>query len=82
MPSHPGSFRPFMETHLFQAVNLAPARIHFLNGAAPDLDAECERYEQEIEAAAASTCRFSASARTATSASTSLATSSWRARIA
>ena len=50
-PSHPGSFRQFMEKHLFQAVNLVPGRIHFLNGAAPDLDAECARYEREIEAA-------------------------------
>ena len=50
-PSHPGSFRQYMEKHLFQAVNLAPARIHFLNGAAPDLDAECSRYEREIERA-------------------------------
>jgi glucosamine-6-phosphate deaminase len=48
-PSHPGSFRQYMEKHLFQAVNLAPECIHFLNGAAPDLDAECSRYEQEIE---------------------------------
>jgi glucosamine-6-phosphate deaminase len=50
-PTHPGSFRQYMEKHLFQAVNLAAARIHFLNGAAPDLDAECMRYEQEIESA-------------------------------
>jgi glucosamine-6-phosphate deaminase len=50
-PTHPGSFRQYMEKHLFQAVNLAAARIHFLNGAAPDLDAECRRYEQEIESA-------------------------------
>jgi len=49
--SHPGSFRQYMENHLFQAVNLAPERIHFLNGAAADLDAECSRYEREIEAA-------------------------------
>jgi len=48
--SHAGSFRRFMEQHLFAAVNLAPQRIHFLNGAAADLDAECKRYEQEIEA--------------------------------
>jgi glucosamine-6-phosphate deaminase len=50
-PGHPGSFRRFMEEHLFQAVGLAGPRVHFLNGAAPDLDAECERYEREIEAA-------------------------------
>jgi glucosamine-6-phosphate deaminase len=50
-PSHPGSFRAFMEQHLFSAVDLAPERIHFLDGAARDLDAECERYEAEIAAA-------------------------------
>ena len=50
-PAHPGSFRAFMEQHLFSAVNLAPERIHFLDGAARDLDAECDRYEGEIAAA-------------------------------
>jgi len=47
-PSHPGSFRMFMERHLFQGINLPPAQIHFLDGTAPDLDAECERYEAAI----------------------------------
>lgn len=50
-PSHPGSFRAFMDQHLFGAINLLPERIHFLNGAAEDLDVECERYEAAIEAA-------------------------------
>jgi glucosamine-6-phosphate deaminase len=50
-PDHPGSFRRFMDAHLFGHVNLVPSRIHFLDGAALDLDAECERYEAEIEAA-------------------------------
>ena len=45
---HPGSFRTFMEDHLFAGVNLRPERIHFLDGAAADLDAECERYEAAI----------------------------------
>ena len=49
--SHPGSFRTFMERHLFRLVNLAPERIQFLDGAALDLDRECERYEMAIEAA-------------------------------
>src|SRR5688572_14603346 len=40
-----------MERHLFSEVNLSPARIHFLNGAAADLDAECARYEAAIDAA-------------------------------
>jgi glucosamine-6-phosphate deaminase len=47
---HPGSFRTFMEKHLFEGVNLRPERIHFLNGVAPDLNAECERYEAAIAA--------------------------------
>jgi len=47
----PGSYRTFMEQHLFSHVNLSPDRIHFLNGSATDLDAECRRYEAEIEAA-------------------------------
>jgi glucosamine-6-phosphate deaminase len=47
-PSHPGSFRVFMDAQLFCGVNLAAARIHFLNGAADDLDAECDRYETAI----------------------------------
>jgi glucosamine-6-phosphate deaminase len=47
----PGSFRRFMRRHLFDGINLQPSRIHFLNGAAPDLDTECERYEQAIRAA-------------------------------
>jgi glucosamine-6-phosphate deaminase len=46
--SHPGSFRTFMTTHLFDSVNVAPSRIHFLDGTAPDLDAECARFEAEI----------------------------------
>ena len=49
--THPGSFRRFMEEHLFRHVNLAAHNIHFLNGAADDLDEECVRYEQAIDAA-------------------------------
>jgi glucosamine-6-phosphate deaminase len=48
---HSGSFRTFMERHLFGGVNLHPERIHFLNGAAADLNAECDRYEAAIVAA-------------------------------
>jgi glucosamine-6-phosphate deaminase len=49
--THPGSFRQFMEHHLFAGLDLRPERIHFLNGMAPDLDAECDRYERDITAA-------------------------------
>jgi len=48
---HPGSFRRFMQRHLFDGVNIDPSRIHFLNGAAADLDAECGRYEEAIRGA-------------------------------
>jgi glucosamine-6-phosphate deaminase len=50
-PSHQGSYRTFMEQHLFSRVNIAPERINFLNGAAPDPEAECRRYEAAIAAA-------------------------------
>lgn len=49
--THPGSFRKYMQKQLFDAIDLQPSRIHFLNGMAPDLDAECARYERDIEAA-------------------------------
>ena len=49
--SHPGSFRRFMAEHLFDHVNVHPSRIHFLDGAAADLSAECDRYEQTIRRA-------------------------------
>jgi glucosamine-6-phosphate deaminase len=47
----PGSFRAFMERHLFREVPLAPERIGFLDGKAPDPAAECARYEEQLEAA-------------------------------
>src|SRR2546425_4030385 len=46
--NHAGSFRTFMQKHLFGGVNLRPERIHFLKGNAANLDAECERYEADI----------------------------------
>jgi glucosamine-6-phosphate deaminase len=45
---HPGSYRSFMSAHLFSRVNLAPQRIHFLDGATADPADECARYEREI----------------------------------
>ena len=47
----PRSYRAFMERHLFDRVDLAPHRIHFLNGAARDVAAECDRYERAIRRA-------------------------------
>jgi glucosamine-6-phosphate deaminase len=45
---HPGSYRSFMEKHLFSQVNIKPENRHFLNGTTSDPEAECLRYEQEI----------------------------------
>jgi glucosamine-6-phosphate deaminase len=47
-PTHPGSYRRFMEEHFFRAAGLRPDQINFLNGAAADPDAECARYEAAI----------------------------------
>jgi glucosamine-6-phosphate deaminase len=49
-PSHPGSYRHFMEVHLFAHVGIPAAHVHFLNGAATDPEAECARYEAAIAA--------------------------------
>ena len=49
--NHQGSYRAFMQAHLFQHVNLAGRRIQFLDGAAPDPERECERYERTIRRA-------------------------------
>ncbi|MGH9373669.1 MAG: glucosamine-6-phosphate deaminase [Vicinamibacterales bacterium] len=46
----PGSYRQFMERHLFQYVNVRPERINFLHGTA-DPEDECRRYERAIAAA-------------------------------
>lgn len=50
-PSHPNSYRAFMQSELFDHVSIASANIGFLNGTAADLPAECRRYEDAIESA-------------------------------
>ena len=47
----PHSYRHYMEHHLFRHVNVRPEQTHLPDGCAPDLTAECRRYEAEIEAA-------------------------------
>ena len=44
----PRSYHAFMRRHLFDHVNLDPARINVLNGTAADAAAECARYERAI----------------------------------
>lgn len=48
---HPGSYRRFMDDHLFKQAGISNGQVEFLNGAAPDPAAECERYEEAIAAA-------------------------------
>lgn len=50
-PSHPGSFRAYMNAQLFGRVALPAASIEFLRGDAADLDAECTRYEAALSQA-------------------------------
>ncbi len=50
-PSDPGSFRAFMDEHLFARVNLPAAHIGFLRGDSGDVEAECARYERAIQQA-------------------------------
>jgi glucosamine-6-phosphate deaminase len=43
-----GSYRTFMDTHLFAHINLPARRAHVLDGRAPDWRAEALRYEARI----------------------------------
>ncbi len=49
-PDHPQSYRRFMRTHLFDHVDLDPARTHLPSGlvAKAEVDAHCEAYEAAI----------------------------------
>ena len=47
-PTHPSSYRAYMQQELFAHVPIDPAHIGFLNGAATDLKGECRRYERAI----------------------------------
>ena len=42
------SYCAFMQKHLFTRINLPGGHVHFLNGGAPDHEAECDRFEREI----------------------------------
>jgi glucosamine-6-phosphate deaminase len=49
--AHPASYRSFMERHLFAPAGFDANAVDVLDGLAPDLEAECERYEAAIAAA-------------------------------
>jgi glucosamine-6-phosphate deaminase len=48
---HPGSYRYYMNQHLFAQVNFDRRNTHLPNGMAQDLDAECAHYERVIQKA-------------------------------
>jgi len=48
---HPGSYYTYMRRHLFDHVDIDPKNAHIPDGKAPDLDAECARYEDAIREA-------------------------------
>lgn len=45
------SYHSFMHKNLFDHINIPEENIHFLNGNAEDLEAECAAYEERIKAA-------------------------------
>jgi len=48
---HRGSYCSYMREHLFAHVDIDPSNAHIPDGMAPDLEAECARYENEIASA-------------------------------
>lgn len=47
--SHPESYHYFMDKHLFNHIDIPRENINILNGNAPDLQEECDRYEMKIK---------------------------------
>ncbi len=45
---HPESYHSFMHRQFFDHIDIPAENINILNGNAPDLEKECERYEQKI----------------------------------
>ena len=50
-PTHPQSYRFFMERNLFDHINISPSRVHVPDGRALDFAQFCRRYEEHIRAA-------------------------------
>ena len=55
---HDQSYRYFMNTNLFDHINIQKANTHVPNGLAPDADAECARYESVIDALGPIDCQL------------------------
>jgi glucosamine-6-phosphate deaminase len=48
---HPESYHSFMNKYLFSRIEIPKDNVNILNGNAPDLAAECTRYEEKIKKA-------------------------------
>ena len=48
--NHPESYHSFMHRNFFDHIDIRPENINILDGNAPDLEAECRRYEEKIAA--------------------------------
>jgi glucosamine-6-phosphate deaminase len=50
-PDHRASYHVYMQEHFYGLINADPARVFVPDGATPDPEAECERYEAAIREA-------------------------------
>ncbi|WP_153555600.1 glucosamine-6-phosphate deaminase [Roseimaritima sediminicola] len=50
-PDHPQSYRYFMQSHLFQHINVPQENTHLPDGLTKDVDATCQQYEEQIRSA-------------------------------
>jgi glucosamine-6-phosphate deaminase len=50
-PDHEASYHVYMKEHFYGLIDVDPARVFVPDGAAPDPEAECERYEAAIREA-------------------------------
>jgi glucosamine-6-phosphate deaminase len=48
-PDHPASFHHYMRKNLFSQINIHPENVHLPDSLAPDLQAYCKDYEQNIK---------------------------------
>jgi glucosamine-6-phosphate deaminase len=49
LKEHPQSYHSFMWDNFFAHIDIEPDNVNILNGNAPDLDAECQAYEEKIK---------------------------------
>lgn len=48
---HPESYHSFMWNNFFKHIDILAENVHILDGNAPDLQAECDAFEDKIKAA-------------------------------